>query len=1084
MTNFKNPFALTRHCSYKRSSARAYNANKKSFGKKAFVSLILLLGICFNLALTALAQGAFPGAAAAGANAAGANSRSGAGAFPGAAAAGANAAGASPRSGAGAFPGAASAGANAAGASSRSGAGAFPGAVAAGANAANTNIVEQVAENDATNFTWLVSPLNWYYGSSTPDSNNVTQGIQNFWTSTGQSFFENIGSLIQQWLKQVVMFFVEPIVKGLTALMVQFAYNPDVSVGTDQFSRNVQQLALWMQFIANDLLLLFFILSIWRYWANAAWKGGSMMGSVARIIVAASATTAWPTIYHYVIVISNALTEYLISKNILNPTTISDAVAGAISSIITGQATFSFANSMLASGNLGALIFVPVVIVAQYLLVLAIGLAIMASIIVFFTMKVIQIIVVIAAFVFGPFFLCLLVSSDTDSTASGFIRAFIETSLWTFVWTVFLMLFIFALGANGSANVDGRMITQNTQNPWFILFLELGFLQAMIQTPGYLSRGKISEAGEFLELYALFRFGKGLIGGGAANYLLGPDGKISKAFRHIKRGIGRALGSDNTSMTLGGESALPTGSKQLASLNTMNSIGASVVGGKLGGLAAKSATTAALGAGAMGLASVPVRPGGTPPGQNPLLTQGLNSTRGQVPAQNPLLRQNLGQTPTTDPLAQTRTAADAAMGTGQTPISPLASAIQTASRSALGQFSTSVGGGYQGGSNMYEGGTPLVHKTSLAQLGTPGNNPWYDTRGRRTSALDCLTMYNLKHIRPGNVALTENKKNPNQNSIDFDDAGVIRKLNHRQGAGAQEVGMLGEVAALATIPYSDGKGHIDARAGTATNNAVKNAHKWDPPLARRLSYAIGKGRVPDYVRYLEKDRLEREKTKARIDGSWAYVNGERGNAYTDFLKWKFDGPMNDDTRAMLAYTSERTDAMLGGFNLNWDSGIQRLGRMGLDINPMTMGIASHEAIVAMKPSEQPQAIPAVMQLVNGYLGEMGINPLSKDFQGKDIWNASNVHWVATDGILRGLSSQHIRTARAIGDVEGISAVTPDSVNGVMALHRKNGQGEMPHAYERSVLEYYKRIPPAEQRNQARSQSNLSRPSSYQGSLRA
>ncbi len=305
----------------------------------------------------------------------------------------------------------------------------------------STNLATEAAENnDATSFGWLASLLNWWNGdTSNPQSNSITQGIQNFWNTTGEAWFTHVGSLIKQYIKQVVNFIIKPIVQQLTNVLVQYAYNPDVSVGEDGFSKNVQDLAGWVRNLSNDLLLLFFILSIWRYWANAAWKAGSLMGAIGRIVVAASATTAWPTIYHYVILISNSLTQYLLNQNVLNAETISNAVAGAISEIATGGAAFGFVNSLLSSGqiNPGTIIAVPVVAVAQLLLVAAIGLAIISSLIVFFTMKVIQIIIVVAAFVFGPFFLCFLVSPDTSSTPSSFIRGFVETSLWTFVWTIF-----------------------------------------------------------------------------------------------------------------------------------------------------------------------------------------------------------------------------------------------------------------------------------------------------------------------------------------------------------------------------------------------------------------------------------------------------------------------------------------------------------------------------------------------------------------------------------------------------------------------------------------------------------------------
>ena len=441
----------------------------------------------------------------------------------------------------------------------------------------------------------------------------------------------------------------------------------------------------------------------------------------------------------------------------------------------------------------------------------------------------------------------------------------------------------------------------------------------------------------------------------------------------------------------------------------------------------------------------------TTSGQSPLV-DALAQSRAALSLNNGT---NLGGT-VNNPLADLLTATSGSLniGTPQTPgagitaetlSEPIGGSIKgsvlgTTSRGALGQFSSSLSAGNIGAKSS------AVQKTSLAALGEKGNNPWYDMRGRRTSALDCATMYNLKQVRPGNVDLRKNQKNPDENAIDFDDAGTIKKLNHRDGAGAHEIGAMNLIAGLATIPYTDGRGNYDPRAVTATNNSVKDAHKWHAPLGRRISWALSRGKVPRYVQNLENDRLEREKLKARITGAAAYVKGESGNAYTRFLQWKFGGELDDTTRSLVAYTADHTDTTLGGFNLNWEHGIMKLDRMGQDINPATMGITSHEGFIGMKPSEQPQAVPAVLQLMNGYLAEMGITPANKK-----VWNNSGLHWAAADGVLRVMTPQHFRAARAIGDIEGISAVTPQRVNEVLHRHRQAGLSEQAHSYEKVVL---------------------------------
>jgi len=247
MTNFKNLIGPVKNRSFTR--VHNYVAGKIVFNKKSFISIIVLFIICCNFALSALARGGLDNAIA---NAAGppspTNSREGLDdAISGAA-------GRSP--------------ANSASNSGRSKglddaiSGSFdtppPKGTKVGGldNAIQTSLIVQAAENGANNFDWLTNLLKWATGDT---ENLVSQGMQYFWNSTGRAWFTNLGKLIQQYIKQLVMFIIEPIVQSLTAILVQFAYNPDVSVGTDGFSKNVQDLARWIQYLSNDLLLLFFI---------------------------------------------------------------------------------------------------------------------------------------------------------------------------------------------------------------------------------------------------------------------------------------------------------------------------------------------------------------------------------------------------------------------------------------------------------------------------------------------------------------------------------------------------------------------------------------------------------------------------------------------------------------------------------------------------------------------------------------------------------------------------------------------------------------------------------------------------------
>ncbi len=106
-------------------------------------------------------------------------------------------------------------------------------------------------------------------------------------------------------------------VRFLTAFLRTFVLNPNIaaqrsserSAGAgqpDDISPYIRAAADVMYGIAVDLLLLLFILAIWKYWADAAWRGGAgLMGSVGRLIFTAALLLAWPTIYAFIIQITN-----------------------------------------------------------------------------------------------------------------------------------------------------------------------------------------------------------------------------------------------------------------------------------------------------------------------------------------------------------------------------------------------------------------------------------------------------------------------------------------------------------------------------------------------------------------------------------------------------------------------------------------------------------------------------------------------------------------------------------------------------------------------------------------------------------
>jgi len=311
-------------------------------------------------------------------------------------------------------------------------------------NQGYSSLISEAVEQNEHSYGYLDALLNL---DSPGVYNDVYNGIQAFFDRTiGLGWLPNLGQLIAKWITEFIQGWMAPLGEFMVYWMIQFAYNPDVSVGTDGFSTQVRGMARGVRDLANDLLLLFFILSIWRYWSSAAGGRGTIMGAVGRIIVAAAVMIAWPTIYHYVIQIANSSISLFLPTDSHYAEEVGRAVfnafwkaltVGAVSAYLPTDSTFL--------GVIGAIGGLLIVTFLQIILVLAIGVAMLVALVGFFAMRVVQLVLIVAAYPFAPFFLCLLVSPDTESYASGFIRSFVEATLWTFIWAGFMRLMVILL---------------------------------------------------------------------------------------------------------------------------------------------------------------------------------------------------------------------------------------------------------------------------------------------------------------------------------------------------------------------------------------------------------------------------------------------------------------------------------------------------------------------------------------------------------------------------------------------------------------------------------------------------------------
>ncbi len=244
-----------------------------------------------------------------------------------------------------------------------------------------------------------------------------------------------------------------------------------------------------------DLLLLFFILGIWRYWTNAVWGNGNLWGAIGRLVAATALIVAWPEIYHYTILITNAATDMFFQQL---PS--ADQLGEAVVEFFYDDVAFA------ATNKVGTLI--PFDWILELILNSAVGIAMLVAMSAYFVERAVALIMIVMAYVLAPLFIVCLVSPDTERYTSDFLKHFGEVALWGFIWGGLTVMLAFSIKEDLGLNSPIYMLTNNatmpiTSNPrvhWFVILLMFGIMQAMLQVPRYLSRGSFSAKFGILEL--------------------------------------------------------------------------------------------------------------------------------------------------------------------------------------------------------------------------------------------------------------------------------------------------------------------------------------------------------------------------------------------------------------------------------------------------------------------------------------------------------------------------------------------------------------------------------------------------------
>ncbi len=404
-----------------------------------------------------------------------------------------------------------------------------------------TNFVNQAAEQ---NKDIVITNVEALLTDGFRNYNETYMGLHTFWgDDIISNLFANIGQLIGKWLTEFINGWVSDTVQFLTGFLRIFVLNPNIAVNgmsnvpgggnRDDISPYIRQGADVMYGIAVDLLLLLFILCIWKYWAEAAWRGGgNLVGAVGRLIFTSGLMLAWPTIYAFEIQITNEMIKALYFNSSDQVSALDAAMAAAVkgglmagaglianaTAPIAGQAfggVLGAGPGGIALGTVGGLVaFVGLIIY------LVLGGILIAELVYILVLKAIQTALLTAQYMFAPIFLVFFATPDTENVTSGFVKSFVEVSLWTFVWVGLLKIFV--------------IMILSDFNPWGKIILAVGILQMMIQVPSFLARAQISPMSDFISA--------GLISG----TLLNAGKSLGNTLQQRGMQLAKYIGGDTT----------------------------------------------------------------------------------------------------------------------------------------------------------------------------------------------------------------------------------------------------------------------------------------------------------------------------------------------------------------------------------------------------------------------------------------------------------------------------------------------------------------------------------------------------------
>ena len=814
------------------------------------------------------------------------------------------------------------------------------------------------------------------------------------------NLFSNIGQLICKWLTELINGAIADCAQYLGRFLRIFVLNPNIAINglngsqNDGISPYIRQGADVMYGIAVDLLLLLFILCIWKNWADASWGGaGHLMSSVGRLIFTAGLMLAWPTLYAFEVQISNEMIKAIYFNSgdqvLMLDYALSYAIKGGV--IAVGAGAFSVFAPILANLAIpvagtfvGSLFYMASVAIFTLL-----GTILIVEMVYILVLKAIQTALLTAQYMFAPIFLVFFATPVTEDIGTTFVRSFVEVSLWTFIWVGLLKVMVIIMFSNF--------------NPWGKILISIGVLQLMIQVPAFMSKCQIGPASEFVTAGMFTGAAMGMLTGFGKALTGGVDKGINwfANDRFADKGLQNAKDAPLTS--------LPQSAANQNLLNSLNNASATERNRNKQNPGADPST--------LGAVTPPIKTPGTGDKDKDALNaaaagaitgQALNGIAGPV---KPGDKDAAGNTTKVDQekknlnpgAANAQTVTATGLGPG-----PKKGALMSAGVGALlgAALATKDGSDAVKGAN---GGLPPGAPPDGGAAGQPADKfEW----GKSTP--EGWNESNLVHVDTrkliGKLTSVDGvglRVNQDKTSVLGSAGRGVQRVNVAKGANESEMAHAIYSAAFANNVSSDDPAKDAVRQSVIDAGGAKPRGMMEGMAANWLSNTgSGWNRTA-----MAKERFQQSMFEQAAIGSMAYVAQDptKANAYTNYLRQRY-GEWGPDQDAMACHLISNPESSESPWNRNVGPATENCVASGVPIGADTRGAMQNMAIQAMHPARRKQAVFAALS--------------------------------ATYQQAKALYGDEHPAVMALGHGEMARAMSADDVNTALAMYQVNGQEDL------------------------------------------